>query len=144
MTKRLYSAKRLYFTCRIKALYMMKEFGVKFEWRQKVKASAYDIFHDWGKTELHSGHTVDDFISDEVNYGSDAIYVALESEHIFEPNEGDKGIERNLSSQDLCFYGGKYWAYENEEMQKTPHQARVAIIMRANKQFFEAEVENER
>jgi len=115
-TKRLYTAKRLYFTCRIKALYMMKEFGVKFEWRQKVKASEYDIFHDWGKTELHRGYTVDDFISDEVEYGSDKIYVATESESIFQK-----------TTNDIC--------------QKVGDSCQ--IILRADKQFFEPEVENE-
>lgn len=114
-TKRLYTAKRLYFTCRIKALYMMKEFGVKFEWRQKVKCSEYDIFHDWGKTELYSRlNIIDDFISDEVEYGSDAIYVAIESEHIFQK-----------TTRDIC--------------QKIGDSCQ--IILRGDKQFFMPEVE---
>ena len=105
--KRLYTAKRLYFTCRIKALYMMKEFGVKFEWRQKVKCSEYDIFHE---------HTFEDLISDELEYGkiSEAIYVAIESEHIFQK-----------TTRDIC--------------QKVGNSCQ--IILRGDKQFFEPEVE---
>lgn len=148
-TKRLYTAKRLYFTCPIKALYMMKEFGVKFEWRQKVKASEYDIFHDWGKTELHTGHTVDDFI-DEVKW-SNQIYVAVESEHIFEPKEGDLDadgfsftkvmpVENHMTGK-IDYYTDACWLVKIEEFTRSKEKSKT--IFRDNKQFFMPEVENE-
>lgn len=145
-TKRLYTVKRLYFTCRIKALYMMKEFGVKFEWRQKVKCSEYDIFHEY---------KVGDLISDELKYGkiSDAIYVAIESEHIFEPEEGDIGLltEKWSRGEEYYIVERKHWGSLNlkhnykwfkgkEEVCTTK---KVEITMRDNTQFFMPEVEND-
>jgi hypothetical protein len=125
---------------------MMKEFAVEFECQHENFDDDDDGFtepyFDFRFLEIEQPETIGTLLDYIDNLGR--IYVAPESEHIFEPKEGDKGIERKLHSQDLCFYGGKYWAYENEEMQKIPHQARVAIIMRDNQQFFEAEVENER
>jgi len=82
--------KRLYFTCPIKALYMMKEFGVKFSGEDLV-------FTDFDQKK--------------------PIYIAPESEHIFEPKKGDVFNYKTFNE--------------------------IPIIMRDNKQFFAAEVKND-
>jgi hypothetical protein len=146
--------KRYYYTCPIKALYMMKEFGVQFMTKHKSNFNGEYFFRGFGNLWVTDVDIDSDCCSlrlidllhckdEDATRFNDEIYVVKESEHIFEPKEGDKGIERNLHSQDLCFYGGKYWRYENEEMQKAPHQQRVDIIIRNNKQFFMPEVEND-
>jgi hypothetical protein len=122
---------------------MSKEFGVNF------KQWLYPTIHST-KMELCDVSFVEivreiEFSQDDTTEGKfhNRYIVARISEPIFDPKTADKGIEKNLHSQDLCFYGGKYWAYENEEMQTTPNQARPKIIMRDNKQFFMPEVEND-
>lgn len=136
---------RYYYTCPIKVLYMMKNFGVEFEIPNEDFEDNDDGFaepyFDFRLWEIESPETINTLL-DVLDCGG-RIYVALESEAIFEPKEGDIGIERNLHSVDTCYFGGKYWAYENEERRSTPHQQRVKIILREGKQFFMPEVEND-
>jgi len=109
----------LYFTCPIKALYMMKEFEVR------ICKKNQDI-SNWNLADLLC-----------IDFGS-KIYVAAESEHIFEPKYWDLGrcFKRNIIAN---FIDGKW---ENGTVKfdlKT-----TKIIMRNNIQFFMPEVENER
>lgn len=136
---------RYYYTCPIKALYMMKEFGVEFEIENEDFEDEDDGFtepyFDYRLWEIESPETINSLL--DVLDCNGKIYVQSGNEHIFEPKEGDIGIERNLHSVDTCYFGGKYWAYENEERRSTPHQQRVKIILREGKQFFMPEVEND-
>ena len=146
---------KYYYTCPIKALYMMKEFGVEFETYHQSKIDGRPFFFKKFNDMWVNNVNIDDgdgsvrlvdllYCKDESKTRvNDKIYVSKESEHIFEPKEGDIGIERNLHSVDTCYFGGKYWAYENEERRSTPHQQRVKIILREGKQFFMPEVEND-
>lgn len=117
--------KRLYFTCPIKALYIMKEFGVKFECKseetaiideiEQEDATIYD-FADWGV----DAESIADLLESFKNDYPKKIYVAAESEHIFELKENDYG-------GDFGFTGMSH-----------------VILLRDNKQFFMPKVENER
>jgi len=71
------------------------------------------------------------------------IYLTKGSEFLLKPETGDIGIERNLHSTEACYFNGKYWAYQNEELQTKPHQQRVKIIYRDGREFFIPEVEND-
>jgi len=126
--------KRLYFTCPIKSLYMMKEFGV-------IICKKNQDVYNWNLADLLC-----------VNFGR--IYVAPESEHIFEPQEGDIGLltEKWSRGEEYYIVERKHWGNMNfkhnykwfkgkEEVCTTK---KVEITMRDNKQFFMPEVENER
>ena len=120
-----------YYDCLIKALYMNKEFGVKF----------YTAFKsDFLDKEL--GFCADIRGIYNVLSSDNKIYVEPESEHIFEPKEGDFGIERNLHTIEPCYFSGTYWFYENERVKTNPHQQRVNIIYRNGKHFFNPKEEN--
>ena len=114
--------KRLYFTCPIKALYMMKEFGVKFECKSEETVIIDEIeqedptfydFADWGV----DAESIADLLESFKNDYPKKIYVAPESEHIFEK-----------TTNDICQRVGNS----------------CQIILREDKQFFEPEVEHER
>lgn len=75
---------KLYFTDPIKALYMMKEFGVIFE--------MIDYLDDNLKEESY-GELLEYAESFKKEFADkNKIYVAKESESIFEPKEGDLSI----------------------------------------------------
>ena len=119
--------KKYYYDCSIQALYMHINFGVKFGTELKIIADL--------KTDPNDYKNMTPDIT--------KIYVLLESEHIFfEPKEGDIGIERTLHSIETCNFGGKYWAYENQELRTNPHQQRVKTIYRDGKLFFNPKEEN--
>ena len=133
--------KKYFYDCPIKALYMNKEFGVKFYTTFKndffeKKLSFHLNFRDIYNALIQLLGACNASSSDY------KIYVAPESEHIFEPKEGDIGIERNLHSIETCNFGGKYWAYENQELQTNPHQQRVETIYRNGIHFFNPKEEN--
>jgi len=132
--------KRLYFTCPIKAIYMMKEFGVEFECQHENFDDKDDGFtepyFDFRFLEIEQPETIGTLLDYIDNLGR--IYVAPESEHIFEPKYWDLGrcFKRNIIAN---FIDGKW---ENGTVKfdlKT-----TKIIMRNNIQFFMPEVENER
>ena len=127
--------KKYYYDCPIQALYMMKEFGVKF-FIKDDNGDDYD-FTEW---HLNSQNVLELFT--ELEAFPCRIYVKSESEHIFEPKEGDLGIERNLHSMEPCYFSGTYWFYENDVLNTSPHQQRVNIIYRNGKHFFNPKEEN--
>ena len=114
--------KKYYYDCPIKALYMMKEFGVKF-----YTAGFKDVESDFLDKELGFHLNIRDIYGKLANDNT-KIYVAPESEHIFEPKTGDLGIERNLHSMEPCYFSGTYWFYENDVLNTRPHQQMVNII----------------
>ena len=128
--------KKYYYDCPIQALYMMREFRVKFS--QAHGSNHADKYYQIDETELCNFATgaIEDF------RGIEQIYVAPESEHIFEPKEGDLGIERNLHTLEPCFFGGTYWFYDNDYLEIKPRPQKVDIIYRNNKHFFNPKEEN--
>lgn len=135
---------RYHYTCLIKALYMMKEFGVKIKQLDNYP-------------ELPQGFvdiSFEDMRDDILPYFNprfekeNRLYVCEESEHIFEPKIKD--FAKSLISDVV-----------GEIFSKSPYESRVAlakideeegfiyrdseiqIIMRDNKQFFMPEVEND-
>ena len=116
--------KRLYFTCPIKALYMMKEFGVKFYIEGKQLSSCNLLTGEVDKNEKTIRIDFEEEYLDQI-LGSFAqikdleskIYVASGSEHIFQK-----------TTNDIC--------------QKIGNSCQ--IILRGDKQFFEPEVENDK
>lgn len=146
--------KRLYFTCPIKVLYMAREFGVKFECKYTPEEIAehepLHEFYDFNEAACES-NTIEDLLENLKNFRQ--IYVATESEHIFEPEEGDIGLltEKWSRGEEYYIVERKHWGNMNfkhnykwfkgkEEVCTTN---KVEITMRENKQFFMPEVENE-
>lgn len=126
--------KRKYYNCPIKAAFMAKEFGVKFETLKGFKIEM-DIDYNaiWWDYHTAKGDT-------EV-YQAKCFYVTEESEKIFKPKHDDLGLTR----KDLlpCVFNfknnwmglsivGDYGIKEDEE---------CFITMRDNKNFLSCEVE---
>jgi hypothetical protein len=122
-------SKRYYYTDAIVALYMMKEFGVKFECKD-TNGDVYD-FQEW---YLNSNNISE--LSLELENFPISIYVAKESEHIFEPKQGD------LGHYDLNGGSGVY-QFTNKPIRWAEGVTNIQIIRRDNKQFFMPEVEND-
>ena len=131
--------KKYYYDCPIQALYMMREFDVKFlHW-------IYPSIHKTEMELLPVGIYYLENIIPYFNYKyafEHRFIVAPESEHIFEPKEGDLGIERNLHTLEPCFFGGTYWFYDNDYLEIKPHPQKVDIIYRNGKHFFNPKEEN--
>lgn len=129
---------KLYFTDPIKALYTMREFGVKFYILGAV-VSTVDL-HTGKKTFV--GQIQIDFQEEYLDQvlGSSAdignlkgkIYVAKESEHIFEPKDGDIGIRND----EILSYKNCHWNI------MVSGKLEVDIIMRDGKHFFNPENED--
>ncbi|MFT6332983.1 MAG: hypothetical protein ACJAW3_001333 [Lentimonas sp.] len=115
---------RLYYTDPIKALWMAKEFGVRFFFRYEI-----------GDTLAIRGE--DNFLARIKNPDGERFYVAKESESIFEPQNGDVGIKQE--SQDSFVRVGKHWTPKYVGLK----DKYINIIMRDNKQFFQPLTENE-
>ena len=125
---------RLYFTCPIKAFYMHKEFGVKFFTEIKIEAN------------LMADNTVENMTPKITK-----IYVAPESEYIFEPKEGDldadgfcftKGMPvQNHMTGKIDYYTDACWLVKIEEFTRAKEKSKT--IFRDNNQFFMPEVKNE-
>jgi hypothetical protein len=107
---------KYYYTCPIKALYMMKEFGVR------ICKENQDV-SNWNLADLLC-----------IDFGR--IYVAPESEHIFEPKKGDEGRWLRPIGAHYANHNGEQWV--SAGIEPNPPE----IIMRDNKQFFIPEVEN--
>lgn len=118
---------RLYFTDPVQAIYMMKEFGVKFE---------TDGF-DFRLFDAGTDSSVESLLHAFNNEYPKKIYVARESEHIFEPQKGDVGL--NLSGNAIGI------AIDDEDYELRCGAQEPArfyeVIMRDNKHFFNAENE---
>lgn len=123
-------SKRYYYTCPIKSLYMMKEFRVKIE-----KFNLYDLFID-----------IETLSELGIAYGHGKeykIYVAKESEHIFEPKNYDlAGFTRDDGISTVAQYDEAKKAFINGSF-RILKKYNPKIIMRDNKQFFMPEVEND-
>ena len=124
---------KYYYDCPIKALYMMKEFGVNFS--EAHGTNHADQFFQINESELCDFATgvIEDF------RGIEQIYVATESEHIFEPKEGDFGIYNgNL----WRFITGR-WSYWSDFEDLTEDYDFIKNIdQRDNKHFFNPKEEN--
>lgn len=114
---------RYYYTCPIKALYMIKEFGVQFYIEVKQLSSCNLSTGEVDKNEKIIQMDFEEEYLDQI-LGSfeqiknlkSKIYVASGSEHIFQK-----------TTSDICQIVGNS----------------CQIILRGDKQFFEPEVENE-
>ena len=122
---------RYYFTCPIKALYMMKEFGVKFECKD-----ANGEFYDFQEWFLNSNNISE--LSLELENFPISIYVKKESEHIFEPKDDDLILHSSPDSDDDAY---KLWKSDIGSVWLKKYFSKT--IMRDNKQFFMPEVEND-
>ena len=129
--------KKYYYDCPIQALYMYKEFGVKF-------------YLDDGEGTTHPFITNDDEIeiSDsqylEMCEGYDKIYIEIISEHIFEPKEGDIGICDKLLI--LVKFDIKDWVPSKMLKKETYYEIKetlfVKTVYRNGKHFFMPKEEN--
>jgi len=122
-------SKKYYYTCPIKALYMMKEFGIEFYTKVFL-----DVESDFLEKEL-GFHLEIRTLYNKLCQVNSKIYVAKESEHIFEPKKHDLGI--NLVFLNSLYFDGLDWFIENIKFKNAD------IIMRGQKQFFMPEVEND-
>jgi hypothetical protein len=89
--------KKLFYSCPIKALYMARNFNVRFEDCYMPKIDLYDVYEDWFGT----GHE---------NY-----YVAEESYPIFDDIVGDVCIIDQHVSSDRLRNGKAFFNPESEE-----------------------------
>lgn len=119
--------KKLYYTCPIKALYMMVEFGVEFVYENE------DGIVNLQNLELFAVFDIKSLIDDFKNFGK--IYVAKESEYIFEPKEGDYGIIKGRIGNSFSRFHQDDWV-SHANIGILP-----SIIMRDVKQFFMPEQE---
>lgn len=136
---------RRYFTCPIKALYMMKEFRVKFEMRHTPEQirdcdlQEEDIFYPFDHLDIRQPEHIESLVEELENVKK--IYVSLESEAIFEPKNGDVGIDNNGK---IMFYPSCWWNLVEQKFIKDDEASNIKIIMRYNKHFFMGELENEK
>jgi hypothetical protein len=114
-------SKRYYYTCPIKALYMMKEFGVEFD----IKG-------------------INNFVAYMKNPVDGArINVATKSQKIFKPRNYDlAGFTRDDGISTIAQYDEAKKAFINGSF-RILKKYNPEIIMRDNKQFFMPEVEND-
>jgi hypothetical protein len=125
---------------------MLKEFGVKFECRSEETViideieqedATYD-FADWGV----NAEIIADLLESFKNDYPKKIYVAAESESIFEQKKGDIGIMQEYGYIAIA-KAQEFEDFEENNGTVSPSH-HWKIIMRNNKQFFMPEVENER
>ena len=128
--------KKYYYDCPIQALYMNKEFDVKFFIKD-------DDGDDYNFTEwyLNSQNVLELFT--ELKAFPCRIYVKSESEHIFEPKEGDLG--------QMKAEGARFFVKYNESLKEWKEwhcggyysdKNGSDIIMRNGKHFFPPKEEN--
>ena len=125
--------KKYYYDCPIKAAYMNHEFGVITYIELSINDKVYDkcLIKNWNNRELEL---------DEKN----KYYVSPESEHIFQPKEGDIGIIKNFNPLIFVRFFSYYnsWNYEDDEYEERFNNDDVKIIYRDNKHFFNPKEEN--
>jgi hypothetical protein len=115
----------------------MKEFDVKF-FIKDDDGDDYD-FTEW---YLNSQNVLELFT--ELEAFPCRIYVKSESEHIFEPKEGDFGIVKNFNPLIFVRFRSNYnsWGYEGDEYYEQFNNDEVNIIYRNGKHFFNPKEEN--
>lgn len=85
--------KRLFYKCPVIALYMMREFGVKFECKnsdeeiQEYDLKDDDIFYHFGDSGLGQPDTIDDLIAEFLKFRK--IYVKIDSDSFFVRNKDE-------------------------------------------------------
>jgi hypothetical protein len=118
---------RLYFDCPIKAAYMWKEFNINtYIELTREDGTIFDVVNiDWeGRSIKLDGRKY---------------YVRKESEHIFDPKEGDQGYFSTEA------YGEMWHFFEHNSWQSYGYDDSIQdikIIMRDNKHFFNPLIEN--
>lgn len=128
---------KYYYDCPIQALYMMREFDVEFFTKGHL-----NIESDFLEMELGYHLNIRDIYGKLANDHT-KIYVASESEHIFEPKEGDLGQMKAEGARFFVKYserskewkewhGGGYYSDKNGS----------DIIYRDGKHFFNPKEEN--
>ena len=122
--------KKYYYDCWIQALYMMREFDVEF-----YTTGYLDIESDFLEKELGFHLNIRDIYGKLANNNT-KIYVASESEHIFEPKKGDEGRWDRRVGAHYANYNGEQWVSAGIE-EKLPE-----IIYRNGKHFFNPKEEN--
>ena len=95
----------------------MKEFGIKL--RNYSEKSLIEFYYQFDNQEK--------------------IYIAPESEHIFEPKEGDIG--KVISMEDLATFCLTEWLVKSTTGITFLDKDLVKIIMRQGQQFFAPEIE---
>ena len=135
--------KKYYYNCPIKALYMNKEFGVKFYTTFKndfldKKLSFHVDFKDIYNVLIELLGAYNASSSDN------KIYVAPESEYIFELKNDDFGIVKNFNPLIFVRFCSYYnsWVYEGDEYEERFNNDEVNIIYRDGKHFFNPKEEN--
>ena len=130
--------KRLFYTCPIKALYMMQEFGVEFE--AEEDGEFYD-FREWGV----NSETINELLDDFGKYYPEKIYVKKESESIFKPKDRDvsvdlKGFQPEVFSYEIpsILYPKGAWTLGH----RMRGADRLATKFRDGKHFFAPENES--
>ena len=128
--------KKYYYDCLIQALYMMKEFDVKF-FIKDDDGDDYD-FTEW---YLNSQNVLELFT--ELEAFPCRIYVKSESEHIFEPKDGDLGQMKAEGARFFVKYNEslkewKEWHCGGYYSDKNGSE----IIYRNGKHFFNPKEEN--
>mgnify|MGYP003654308413 CR=1 FL=1 len=116
---------------------MIREFGVKFEIET---GDGFIPFEDLDFLAFTIGEILEEF-DDSGNYNSfGKIYVAKESESIFEPMEFDLGgfTREDGISTVAQYYNGSFINGNFKILKKY----RPNLIMRDNKHFFNPEIEN--
>ena len=122
--------KKYYYDCLIQALYMTREFDVKFFTKGHL-----NIESDFLEMELGYHLNIRDIYGKLANDHT-KIYVASESEHIFEPKKGDEGRWARKIGAHYANYNGEQWVSAGIE-EKLPD-----IIYRNGKHFFNPKEEN--
>ena len=120
---------RKYYTDPIIALYMMKEFGVKFS-HAKGK-NGWDTYYSIDQEQLCDFITggIEDF--DGISY----IFIDGESEHTFEAKEGDQGMVKTRRGKTFGEFKNSIWVYYGLSLE----EVKPVTIMRDNKHFFNTE-----
>ncbi len=129
---------KYYYDCPIQALYMMREFDVKF-----FTKGFLNIESDFLEMELGYHLTIRDIYGKLANDYT-KIYVAPESEYIFEPKEGDIGICGKLLIP--VKFDIKDWVPSKMLKKETYYEIKetlfVKTVYRNGKHFFMPKEEN--
>jgi hypothetical protein len=144
-------SKNYYYTCPIKALYMMKEFGVKFETKHQSKFNGKYFFRGLEKLWVDNIDISDDSIricsllyleNNDKTCVNNKFYVPKELEHIFEPRNYDlAGFTRDDGISTIAQYDEARKTFTNGSF-RILKKYNPKIIMRNEKHFFMPEVEN--
>lgn len=119
--------KKYYYDCWIQALYMMREFDVKFFTKGHL-----NIESDFLEMELGYHLNIRDIYSKLANDHT-KIYVKPESEHIFEPKDYDSGIYNGA----LWTFIARQWVLSSDCDRRTERDDFIKnIVKRDNKHFF--------